>query len=69
MVTVITWNELVQGEFMNDFLRDSLSSQNPCITFAPSNEASAMIGIVLPYAAFGLIAGNPLMESQLGISP
>ncbi|KAL8853709.1 MAG: hypothetical protein Q9221_001520 [Calogaya cf. arnoldii] len=68
----ITWNENVQAYLVNDSLRASLLSRNPSITFTLSNStslASPTVDIVLPYAAFDLIAERPLMKNTTRYFP
>ncbi|KAL8966871.1 MAG: hypothetical protein Q9183_003174, partial [Haloplaca sp. 2 TL-2023] len=68
----ITWNEFVLAYLVNDSLRDTLLTENPSITFTLSNstsESSPTIDIELPYAAFDLIAEQPLMKQATRYFP
>ncbi|KAL8657459.1 MAG: hypothetical protein Q9226_001888 [Calogaya cf. arnoldii] len=68
----ITWNENVQAYLVNDSLRASLLSRNPSVIFTLSNStsvASPTVDIVLPYAAFDLIAERPLMKNTTRYFP
>ncbi|KAL8916801.1 MAG: hypothetical protein Q9208_008340 [Pyrenodesmia sp. 3 TL-2023] len=63
----IVWNENVQAYLVNESLRTSLLSRNPNVTFTLSNSTTSGSGstvdVVLPYAAFDLIAEPPLMKN------
>ena len=57
----ITWNDTVQGYFVNETLPTQLQHQNVNVTFTLSNStAGATVDITLPYAAFDLVVTYPL---------
>lgn len=61
----ITWNEAVQGYTVNETLHNALSSQNTSVVLTLGNSSAISdqgFNISLPYAAFDLIAGPPLLN-------
>ena len=62
----ITWNEGVQAYLVNDTLHSDLKSQNTSVIFTLGNAPTAPesgFNVTLPYDAFDLIAGPPLLNN------
>ena len=62
----ITWNKDVQGYLVNDKLHNSLQSRNTSVILNLGNSSTTPgegFNITLPYAAFDLIAGPPLLKN------
>ncbi|KAL9076886.1 MAG: hypothetical protein Q9157_003521 [Trypethelium eluteriae] len=63
----LTWNDTAELYLVNDSLHDTLTSQNPSITFQvgpASSSSSGSVQIVLPYNAFDLSISPPYVSSS-----
>lgn len=61
----LTFNNTVQAYLVNDTLHQQLLDQNATVIFTlGSSNTTETVGISLPYAAFDLIAGYPLMPKE-----
>ncbi|KAL8946002.1 MAG: hypothetical protein Q9222_007543 [Ikaeria aurantiellina] len=66
------WNDTVQAYLVNDTLHDTLQSENASVRFTLGNstsQASGLVDITLPYAAFDLIAESPLVANSTRYFP
>ena len=62
----ITWDENVQAYLVNDSLHDALLAQHASVVLNLGNSSTIPgqgVNITLPYAAFDLTAGAPLLNS------
>ena len=63
----LTWNDTAQLYLVNDSLHDSLTAQNPSVTFQLGPATSSSYGsvkVVLPYSAFDLSISPPYVSSE-----
>lgn len=61
----LVWDENVQAYLVNDTLHDSLQSQDASVIFNLGNSTTVPgqgFNVTLPYSAFDLIAGPPLLN-------
>ena len=67
----LEYNSTVNRYLVNDTLHDQLQQQNASVSFLLGNDISggATVNITLPYAAFDLEVGPPIVNSSVGYFP
>ena len=67
----ITYNNTVDRYLVNDTLHKQLQSQNASVSFVLGNDVNggATVKITLPYAAFDLQVGTPIVNSTQNYFP
>jgi len=67
----ITYNNTVDRYLVNDTVHKQLQSQNASVSFVLGNDVNggATVNITLPYAAFDLQVGTPIVNSTQNYFP
>ena len=67
----ITYNSTANRYLVNDTQHTAMQNQNASVTFALGNEvnSAAAVNITLPYAAFDLTTGPPIVENATRYFP
>ena len=67
----LTYNTTVDRYLVNDTLHQQLLSRNPSISFILGNDVTggATVNITLPYAAFDLQVGTPIVNTTQNYFP